>query len=135
MSEFEKTSNFSINTLYSFHPPKKRYTYEVAPVFTLLEREVVERSLELVGYPAMPEADGILSPGGSISNMYGMVLARYRYFPESKRTGMTACPPLAYFTSEDGHYSISKGAHWLGLGTDNVFKVFIWCTSKRTIFN
>ncbi|XP_001600163.2 cysteine sulfinic acid decarboxylase [Nasonia vitripennis] len=100
-----------------------QYTYEVAPVFTLLEREIVERSLELVGYPAMPEADGILSPGGSLSNMYGMVLARYRYFPQSKRTGMTACPPLAYFTSEDGHYSMSKGAHWLGLGTDNIFKV------------
>ena len=101
---------------------KCRYTYEVAPVFTLLEREIIERALGLVGYPGMPEADGILSPGGSLSNMYGMVLARYKYFPEAKRRGMSGLPPLALFTSEDGHYSITKGAHWLGLGTDNIVK-------------
>ena len=92
-------------------------------MFTLLEREIVEQSLRLVGYPATPEADGILSPGGSLSNMYGMVLARYHYFPEVKHKGMSGLPPLAVFTSEDGHYSITKGAHWLGIGTDNIFKV------------
>ncbi|KAG7200793.1 hypothetical protein KM043_003166 [Ampulex compressa] len=100
-----------------------QYTYEVAPVFTLMEREVIERSLRLVGYPPMPHGDGILCPGGSISNMYGMVLARYRKFPEVKTCGLKGLPPLACFTSEAGHYSITKGAHWLGLGTDSIFKV------------
>ncbi|XP_043247931.1 cysteine sulfinic acid decarboxylase-like [Colletes gigas] len=100
-----------------------QYTYEVAPVFTLMEREVIERSLELVGYPPMPEGDGILSPGGSIANMYGMVLARYKKIPGIKAKGLVGLPPLVCFTSEAGHYSITKGAHWLGLGTDNVYKV------------
>lgn len=95
----------------------------MAPVFTLLEREIVAQTLKLIGYPAMPEGDGILSPGGSMSNMYGIVLARYHYFPEVKKKGMCGLPPLAVFTSEDGHYSITKGAHWLGLGTDNIYKV------------
>ncbi|XP_011497415.1 PREDICTED: cysteine sulfinic acid decarboxylase-like [Ceratosolen solmsi marchali] len=100
-----------------------QYTYEVAPVFTLLEREVLAQSLALVGYPPMPEADGIVSPGGSLSNMYGIVLARYHYFPEVKSKGLNGLPTLGLLTSEDGHYSITKGAHWLGIGTDNIFKV------------
>lgn len=100
-----------------------RYTFEVAPVFTLLEHELIENALSLVGYPKMPEGDGILCPGGSLSNMYGMILARYHYFPDVKRKGLSGLPPLAVFTSDDSHYSITKGAHWLGIGTDNIHKV------------
>jgi hypothetical protein len=101
-----------------------RYTYEVAPVFTLIEQEVIKKSLELVGYPSPPQADGIMNPGGSLSNMYGMMLARYRALPALVKTkGTSGMPPLICFSSEDSHYSIVKGAHWLGLGTDNVYKV------------
>lgn len=100
-----------------------QYTYEVAPVFAIMERQVIEKSLELVGYPKPPEGDGILCPGGSTSNMYGMVLARYKKVPEVKTKGVAGLPPLVCFTSEAGHYSITKGAHWLGLGTDHVYKV------------
>lgn len=100
-----------------------QYTYEVAPVFTLMERQVIEKTLELIGYPSMPDGDGILCPGGSISNMYGMVLARYKMIPNVKKKGLAGLPPLVCFTSEAGHYSISKGAHWLGLGTDHVYKI------------
>lgn len=101
-----------------------RYTYEVAPVFTLMEREVIQKSLELVGYPLMPEADGIMCPGGSISNMYGMLLARHKILPCIKKSGLFSMEsPLACFTSEDSHYSILKSANWLGLGTDQVYKV------------
>ncbi|XP_025160505.1 LOW QUALITY PROTEIN: cysteine sulfinic acid decarboxylase-like [Harpegnathos saltator] len=100
-----------------------QYTYEVAPVFTLIERELIEKTLALVGYPRIPQADGVMSPGGSISNMYGMVLARYKLLPEVKRKGLSGYPPLACFTSESSHYSIMKGAHWLGIGTDYVHKI------------
>lgn len=88
-----------------------------------MERQVIEKTLELIGYPSMPDGDGILCPGGSISNMYGMVLARYKMIPDVKKKGLAGLPPLVCFTSEAGHYSISKGAHWLGLGTDHVYKV------------
>lgn len=100
-----------------------RYTYEVAPVFTLLERELIEKALDLVGYPKLPKADGILCPGGSISNMYSMVLARYNVYPDIKVKGNSGLPPLVCFCSEAAHYSIVKGAHWLGIGTENVYKV------------
>ena len=38
-----------------------QYTYEMAPVFTLIENEVIRKALELFGYK---NGDGILCPGG-----------------------------------------------------------------------
>ena len=43
----------------------------------------------------------IVSAGGSVSNMYGMVLARYKAIPDSKTKGLSGLPPLVVFTSED----------------------------------
>ncbi|KAL8561919.1 hypothetical protein ACOMHN_046709 [Nucella lapillus] len=96
------------------------YTFEVAPVLTLMEKEVVEQMLKLIGFP---HGDGVFCPGGSMSNMNAINVARHRTFPQVKRTGMTGLPPVCILTSEKGHYSILKGAALLGLGTDSVVKV------------
>lgn len=96
------------------------HTYEVAPVFVLVECAVLQHVLNIAGFP---NGDGIFAPGGSMSNMYGMVLARYKAVPDSKMKGLSGLPPLVAFTSEDGHYSMKKGAHWLGIGTENVVPV------------
>ncbi|KAM8862901.1 acidic amino acid decarboxylase GADL1-like isoform 2-T2 [Spinachia spinachia] len=42
------------------------YTYEVAPVFVLMENEILRGMRQLVGWT---DGDGIFCPGGSISNM------------------------------------------------------------------
>lgn len=97
-----------------------QYTFEVAPVFMIVEHRVIELLLGLYGWA---EGDGIFAPGGSVSNMYGMILARYRRHPEVKRTGVFGQKPLVVFTSDQGHYSISKSASWLGLGMDNAVAV------------
>nr|XP_009686211.1 PREDICTED: cysteine sulfinic acid decarboxylase [Struthio camelus australis] len=97
-----------------------QYTYEIAPVFVLMEEVVLAKLRELVGWSS---GDGIFSPGGSISNMYAMNVARYCRFPESKQKGSWALPRLALFTSRESHYSIQKGAAFLGIGTDNVYLV------------
>lgn len=75
-----------------------RYTYEVAPVFVLMEDVVLSRLRSLVGWE---EGDGIFCPGGSISNMYAMNVARYRAFPQVKLQGLWAVPRLAIFTSQE----------------------------------
>nr|CAD7453869.1 unnamed protein product [Timema tahoe] len=90
-----------------------QHTFEVSPVFTLVEDAMLKHILKFVGYE---DGDGIFSPGGSMSNMYGMVLARYRFMPKTKTKGIFQLPPLVVFVSEEG-------AHWLGIGTDNVIKV------------
>ena len=46
------------------------HTYEVAPVFTLVEAEVVAKMAALVGYGAA-DAEGLFVPGGSSANLYG----------------------------------------------------------------
>lgn len=38
--------------------------------------------------------------GGAISNMYSIMAARYKFFPEVKTKGMAAVPKLVLFTSE-----------------------------------
>uniref|UniRef100_A0A0K8UFV6 Cysteine sulfinic acid decarboxylase n=2 Tax=Bactrocera latifrons TaxID=174628 RepID=A0A0K8UFV6_BACLA len=96
------------------------YTYEVGPVFSLMETEIIRTVCQLAGYA---EGDGIFSPGGSISNMYGLVLARYSRHPQVKTAGLFGMRPLALFTSEESHYSFVKAAHWLGLGADNCIVV------------
>ena len=51
------------------------HTFEVAPVFIVVERALLAYVMDKFGYKS---GDGIFSPGGSISNMYGMVLARHK---------------------------------------------------------
>ncbi|POI24973.1 hypothetical protein CIB84_011277, partial [Bambusicola thoracicus] len=105
-----------------FTPPHcaPRYTYEIAPVFVLMEEVVLAKLRELVGWNS---GDGIFCPGGSISNMYAMNVARFQRFPESRQQGSRALPRLVLFASEECHYSIQKGAAFLGIGTDNVVLV------------
>ncbi len=53
-----------------------------------------------------------------------MVMARQRMFAGAKSKGLRSLdkdPVL--FTSEESHYSLSKGAAWMGLGTEAVVKV------------
>uniref|UniRef100_A0AAX7SRF0 Glutamate decarboxylase 1a n=1 Tax=Astatotilapia calliptera TaxID=8154 RepID=A0AAX7SRF0_ASTCA len=95
------------------------FTYEIAPVFVLMEQLTLKKMREMIGWPN-GEGDGLFSPGGAISNMYSVMIARYKYFPEVKTKGMSAAPRLVLFTSEHSHYSIKKAGAALGFGTDNV---------------
>ena len=73
------------------------YTYEMAPVFSLMEGEILGKMRSLIGWEG---GDGIFSPGGSISNMYGLLLSRFKQFPETKAKGVRSLPPLVIFCSE-----------------------------------
>jgi hypothetical protein len=57
------------------------YTYEVAPVFTIMEEYVLAELRHLIGFN---EGDGIFCPGGSIANGYAINCARYNMFPSIK---------------------------------------------------
>ncbi|XP_027306900.2 acidic amino acid decarboxylase GADL1 [Anas acuta] len=94
------------------------YTYEVSPVFLLVEETVIKKMIEFIGWE---EGDGIFNPGGSVSNMYAMNLARYKFCPEIKEKGLSGLPRLVLFTSEECHYSMKKAASFLGIGTENVY--------------
>ena len=76
------------------------YTFEMAPVFSIMEMEVLKKMREMIGWDK-GHGDGIFSPGGSISNLYGLMLARYNKFPESKWKGIQSLPQMVIFCSED----------------------------------
>ena len=52
-----------------------------------------------------------------------MVLARHQKCPELKTCGLYGSKPLVVFTSAEFHYSITKGANWLGFGLENIIKI------------
>ncbi|XP_030638995.1 acidic amino acid decarboxylase GADL1-like [Chanos chanos] len=97
------------------------YTYEVAPVFVLTEEAVLKKMIEFIGWKE--GGDGILSPGGSVSNMYAVNVARFHHCPDIKELGLSGMPRLVLFTSQECHYSISKAAAFLGIGTKNVYVI------------
>ncbi|KAI1695530.1 pyridoxal-dependent decarboxylase conserved domain-containing protein [Ditylenchus destructor] len=98
------------------------FTYEIAPVFTLMEKEVIRRMIELIGWPE-GEGDAIFSPGGALANVYAISAARHHHFPRVKRFGMSSVPTLCAFVSADAHYSTKRAASILGIGTDNCFSI------------
>lgn len=44
------------------------HTYEVAPVFSLVEAALLDKLARVIGFK---QHDGLLVPGGSVSNIYG----------------------------------------------------------------
>jgi glutamate/tyrosine decarboxylase-like PLP-dependent enzyme len=108
------------------------YTFEVAPVFTLIEQEVFTKLVSLVTGTGAGDAaarkdwadyDAIFAPGGTISNVYSMHCARFHHDNAVRERGNYGALPLVAFTSAQSHYSIKKSAMLMGLGLDNVVTV------------
>jgi len=98
------------------------FTYEISPVFILMEKEVTQKMIELIGWGA-DEGDAIFTPGGAIANIYAMNAARHHHYPRVKPLGMSEVPTLCCLTSECSHYSIKSAAAVCGIGTDNCFTI------------
>lgn len=97
-------------------------TWEMSPVATIIERNVSEWMAQLIGLPE--GSSGIFLPGGSLSNLMALSIARnQRLDPNIKTAGMYGQKPGAILCSAGCHYSIANAAHLLGLGTDHVIKV------------
>lgn len=97
------------------------FTYEIAPVFILMEHACLAKMREIIGFT---DGDSILAPGGSISNMYALMIARHKLYPQHKKHGMRSIKgQLIMYTSRHHHYSISGGASAVGLGTENCVQV------------
>ncbi|MEO1127277.1 MAG: pyridoxal-dependent decarboxylase [Cyanobacteria bacterium J06639_16] len=96
------------------------YTHEVAPIATLIEKTLIAKMGQLVGF-SNPE--GQFTTGGSNGNLMAMAIARHQALPILKQMGMANGPQLIAFISADAHYSFAKAAHLLGLGTAQLWPV------------
>mmetsp|Transcript_18208 Transcript_18208/g.50698 ORF Transcript_18208/g.50698 Transcript_18208/m.50698 type:complete len:576 (+) Transcript_18208:39-1766(+) len=99
------------------------FTYEVAPVFTLMEAEVMRKIAEVIGGEYARSHDGLFCPGGSISNLYAMHLAHHSADPDLATRGASGGPRCVAFVSDQCHYSFLKSARVIGLGSDNLISV------------
>lgn len=99
------------------------HTFEVAPLFTLMEQHCIARLARAVGTGFEQNHEGIFVPGGSMGNLYAMNLARHRICPELLRRGASGGPKLIAFVSAEAHYSYLKSARLLGIGADNLISV------------
>jgi glutamate/tyrosine decarboxylase-like PLP-dependent enzyme len=107
-------------------------TYEMAPVFTLMELHLLRRLAQLAGLPIAahepsepPPRAGLMLAGGSLSNLHALQLARHRVAPQLRDEGASAGPRFAVFTSAHAHYSIRKAAQLLGIGSRGVIRVAV----------
>ena len=96
------------------------YTYEVAPVATMIEKEMINLMNSYAGYKS---GDGIFVTGGSNANLVAMLSARNRVFPEGRFEGYDHNLKLKAFINEQAHYSFETAANVLGIGSKNVIKV------------
>ena len=95
------------------------YTYEVAPVATLMEDRLVRQLTQQVWSSV---GDGIMTSGGTASNLQALLTARNHHCKDMKFKGMGE-RRLALFCSADAHYSIKRAANILGLGMEQVIEV------------
>jgi glutamate/tyrosine decarboxylase-like PLP-dependent enzyme len=96
------------------------YTYEVAPVATEIEREMIRLMNSYTGYV---KGDGIFLTGGSNANLNAMLSARNRIFPDGRFNGIDKNLKLKAFINEHAHYSFETAANVIGIGARNVVKV------------
>ena len=81
-----------------------------------LERQAVDWVASFLGFPA--EA-GSFTSGGTISNVTALAAARERAIPGARRHGMTSTKTAIYCSSES-HYSVTRAAELLGIGSEGV---------------
>lgn len=109
------------------------YTYEVAPVATRIESEMIRLMNSYTGYS---KGDGIFLTGGSNANLVAMFSARNKILPQVRKKGMQNTPTLVAFVSDQAHYSFETAANLLGIGADHVIKVksdFHGCMQADTL--
>jgi glutamate/tyrosine decarboxylase-like PLP-dependent enzyme len=94
-------------------------TFEVAPLMTILEKEVSRKLSNLMG---LKLGEGIMVTGGSNANLVGLLCARQFKVPDVKKRGYQGKKYTVYISSE-AHYSYEKAIHISGLGIDHLRSV------------
>jgi aromatic-L-amino-acid decarboxylase len=101
------------------------------PAGTEIERMVVRWLGSLIDYDK--SASGLLTSGGSMANMIGLLIAsRRKAGPTVSRAGLwNSGSPLTIYASTEVHMSVAKAADILGLGREHVR--LVECDSRQRI--
>ncbi|TCC66374.1 aspartate aminotransferase family protein [Kribbella pittospori] len=95
-------------------------TYDSGPATLAIEQWVVKALAGLAGFG--PQADGVLTPGGSISNLLAVLIARDSAGAATgidvRRNGVQGLDRPVVFCSELAHFSVQRACAALGLGEE-----------------
>lgn len=102
-------------------------SWDQAPAGTVLEHRVVATLAELVGYDPTVAA-GVITSGGTESNLTGLLLARDAAVrratgQDAGAAGLPPGQPLRLYASKVAHFSVQRAAAVLGLGERAVVPV------------
>ncbi|MDQ3281824.1 MAG: aminotransferase class I/II-fold pyridoxal phosphate-dependent enzyme, partial [Acidobacteriota bacterium] len=89
--------------------------WEMSPIGTVIEKEVVRWLADRAGYPET--AEGTAVSGGSAANLTGLMAARARFTSDANEKR-----PVI-LTSADAHYSVARAAAIMGIPKADVVKV------------
>lgn len=106
----------TIGELLSVLMNNSMYTYKVSGVLSIIEKNIIDKIISLINFGQ--NAGGTFAPGGSMTNLMGMIMARDNACPSAKQEGVFQ--KLITYTSDASHYSIPKNASIIGLGKENV---------------
>ena len=94
--------------------------YEMGMAGNALERVIIGFLNQHIGYPS--EAGGLMTSGGTLANLTGLLAARKAQFPIDSCQGNKQ-GKLAIMVSESAHYSIDRAAKVMGLGEEGIIKI------------
>ncbi|HET8772418.1 MAG TPA: pyridoxal-dependent decarboxylase, partial [Thermoanaerobaculia bacterium] len=91
--------------------------FEMSPIGTAIEKEIVRWLADLAGYPET--AEGTAVSGGSAANLTGLMAARARWNADAA----SASRRPVVIASADAHYSIARAAAIMGIPAADIVKV------------
>lgn len=93
------------------------YTYKVGGPQIGVEKEIIRKIAGMIGYDA-DAAEGTLAPGGSMTNLMGLLMARDKSDPDARTEGIAK--KMTVYTSAESHYSLPKNTAFAGIGRNYI---------------
>jgi L-2,4-diaminobutyrate decarboxylase len=94
--------------------------FEMGPWATAVEHAVIDTVGEKLGF-VPGQFSGLITSGGTLANLTGLLTARNVAIRDSWSTGLTGRKPAPVLVAHgDAHYSVTRSAGILGLGTDQI---------------
>lgn len=89
--------------------------WEMSPIGTMIEKEVVRFLADAAGYPQ--QSAGTAVSGGSAANLTGLLAARAKW----RAQAIDGRPVIV--TSSDAHYSVARAAAIMGIPEEDVVRI------------
>jgi sulfinoalanine decarboxylase/sulfinoalanine decarboxylase/aspartate 1-decarboxylase len=92
------------------------YTYKAAGPQVGVQKVVLRKVCDIIGWGE--SSDGAFAPGGSMTNLMSMIMARDSFDGDIRQKGVHH--KMTVYTSSESHYSIPKNAAFTGIGREQV---------------